>query len=828
MESLGATELAHLYDFVEEDDIIGDFILTPREDPLSESELTDQLKSFRVKRELASILSQFDAKQLVYRTFGTVSLLRKVTAKYDMIKRRLGQDAAVKSEVELQEEVLRLKRAQQFQADYWVSKVAGLQKEKNAAMTQARADFLLLVEERESDVRGLRAQVKALEAELKVARASRPTPAPRSQGPRLRTTHVMNFLHAHTTVMMNWPRLRDFLDHLESGTPVPPEWQTVITVMANDNLGFQAPSFVRLDPPADEDEETKESGPPPPGPVIDLSQGSPFKTSGSKHKRSGQAESLPKSRSKSSKVAPDQAQEFPTDWVPDSNSRCRPEESPLPLSSAKARAHLVDYPVVWKDLRPDLQLLMKDGLEFPDALDLINQDKCFHSRFPLYHLVTMLVSMMRWHRLDTALWTKYVPRRYLSVASVALDSLRKVDDDVPEWDGSLPSLNPDAAELEEDEDDDDDEAEDKDEEYDPQQDPDDGVDDEYDGDNGDDDADEISDHGEADDDDDGSPDGIPPSIAKRASKRRRLSQSSAESGTPKKLKPETTSKSSGRKKSRSGTKAESKSGKSKRRNPGGPTALAAKRPAKLTAKERRLIESPVPNEVSWMYFGVRMKPGSPTAHAPFQTLGFPDFEPNRYDLDILKDRCHPDELKEFLATHPWVKMSGERRAEFFFHRRSNLSTSAIKAIEDWIDFMEDNAEAFWHALHWIVLDRDCDSKFVRKLSLWRGKNHESVRKRAATKEKHIDKVVPASIWNELGIWKFPKRVCYWILMSRDHTKPGTDVRYTLKEQMELLDTREPARTEWGLCSSDDERIAHLPEDVRRTLIPAGQRDSIED
>ncbi|KAG6613807.1 uncharacterized protein IUM83_19575 [Phytophthora cinnamomi] len=118
MESPGAAELAHLYDFFEEDDVISDFILTPREDPLSESELTAQLKSFRVKRELASILSQFDAKQLAYRTFGTVSLLRKVTAKYDMIKRRLGQDAAVKSEVELQEEVLRLKRAQQFQADY--------------------------------------------------------------------------------------------------------------------------------------------------------------------------------------------------------------------------------------------------------------------------------------------------------------------------------------------------------------------------------------------------------------------------------------------------------------------------------------------------------------------------------------------------------------------------------------------------------------------------------------------------------------------------------------------------------------------------------------
>ncbi|KAJ8544514.1 hypothetical protein ON010_g11753 [Phytophthora cinnamomi] len=189
MGSLGATELAHIYDCFEEDDVISDFILTSREDPLSESELMAQLKSFRAERELASILSQFDAMQLAYRTFGTVSLLRKVTAKYDVIKRRLEQDTAV-SEVELQEEVLQLKRTQQFQADYWVSKVAGLQKEKNAAMAQACADFLLLMEERASDVRGLRAQVKALEAELKVARASRPTSTPRSQGPHLRTAHA--------------------------------------------------------------------------------------------------------------------------------------------------------------------------------------------------------------------------------------------------------------------------------------------------------------------------------------------------------------------------------------------------------------------------------------------------------------------------------------------------------------------------------------------------------------------------------------------------------------------------------------------------------------
>ncbi|KAJ8540785.1 hypothetical protein ON010_g12442 [Phytophthora cinnamomi] len=103
MERLGASELVHLYDFFEDNDVVGDYILTPRENPLTESGLTSQLESFAVKRELTSILTQFDAKQLAYRMFGTVSLLRKMTAKYDRIKRRLAEDEDDKANVDLQD-----------------------------------------------------------------------------------------------------------------------------------------------------------------------------------------------------------------------------------------------------------------------------------------------------------------------------------------------------------------------------------------------------------------------------------------------------------------------------------------------------------------------------------------------------------------------------------------------------------------------------------------------------------------------------------------------------------------------------------------------------
>ncbi|GMF52797.1 unnamed protein product [Phytophthora fragariaefolia] len=168
-------------------------------------------------------------------------------------------------------------------------------------------------------------------------------PTSRSQGPRLRTTHVLKFLQDHATVMMNWSRRWDLLNHLEAGTQVPPEWQTAITVMTNDNLAFQAPSFVRMDPPHDEDdEETKGSDPgsrrlsgPVPGRVHNS-----FRVPVIPVRQAGVRFSVPQV-----------SQEVGSrGWV-GSTSPCRPEEMPLLLSPAQARASLADYPAVWKDLR---------------------------------------------------------------------------------------------------------------------------------------------------------------------------------------------------------------------------------------------------------------------------------------------------------------------------------------------------------------------------------------------------------------------------------------------------------------------------------------------
>ncbi|GMF64179.1 unnamed protein product [Phytophthora fragariaefolia] len=258
--------------------------------------------------------------------------------------------------------------------------------------------------------------------------------------------------------------------------------------MANDNLAFQAPPFVQMDPPhAEDDEETKESDPPAPDSFLDLSRGA---------------------------------------------------------STTKFRSNLADYPVVWKDLGRDVKLLMKDRLEYPAVLVLTGEDKCLHSSFPLDDLTIMLLSMMRWHRLDSAPWTKYVPHRYFTVASVALEGLRRTGTHIPEWRVTPgPSLDDGEIDLLESED----EAEDKaemDEDYNPHQDQDDGVDDEA----------EIP--------DDASDDGVL-NVAQRTTKRRRLSQSSAGVSTPKKIK----TKSPVKTKIKVGSSGKSKSGSGSSKKP---------------------------------------------------------------------------------------------------------------------------------------------------------------------------------------------------------------------------------------------------------------------
>ncbi|OWY92924.1 hypothetical protein PHMEG_00037861 [Phytophthora megakarya] len=89
MESLGLRELASLADYVAEGEDIYDYILTPRETPLLDGEVDEVVKSVEFQREIVSVLTEFTPDQFSQRVFGTVSVLRMVTAERIMLSCQL-------------------------------------------------------------------------------------------------------------------------------------------------------------------------------------------------------------------------------------------------------------------------------------------------------------------------------------------------------------------------------------------------------------------------------------------------------------------------------------------------------------------------------------------------------------------------------------------------------------------------------------------------------------------------------------------------------------------------------------------------------------------
>ncbi|OWZ13320.1 hypothetical protein PHMEG_00013368 [Phytophthora megakarya] len=94
-----------------------------------------------------------------------------------------------------------------------------------------------------------------------------------------------------------------------------------------------------------------------------------------------------------------------------------------------------------------------------------------------------------------------------------------------------------------------------------------------------------------------------------------------------------------------------------------------------------------------------------------------------------------------------------------------------------------------------------------------------------TQMKHLkDAGLPETIILELGFIKYSSHLCPWVLMSPDTHVLGTNWPYSWKEQLVILDDREPARAQWPCLPDGEARIQHIPK--RPTLIPAGLREEI--
>ncbi|OWZ07771.1 hypothetical protein PHMEG_00019795 [Phytophthora megakarya] len=177
-------------------------------------------------------------------------------------------------------------------------------------------------------------------------------------------------------------------------------------------------------------------------------------------------------------------------------------------------------------------------------------------------------------------------------------------------------------------------------------------------------------------------------------------------------------------------------------------------------------------------------------------------------------------------------MFANRQKYLYFHLRSDLTPTAVKAIDKHIKFMKDNSRAFWGMLHWFVMktqpekgedagSRNDDNATSCAIYGDRSNRHvgRGFKKRL---ERIFKRGVPRTIIWEPGFWLYPPKVCYLFLAHRK-TPNSSGGKFTLEQQVEAAEREFPARTQWTAYCSDIDRFAHAPKEVRDQLKPEGIR-----
>ncbi|KAE9161789.1 hypothetical protein PF005_g31101 [Phytophthora fragariae] len=179
-------------------------------------------------------------------------------------------------------------------------------------------------------------------------------------------------------------------------------------------------------------------------------------------------------------------------------------------------------------------------------------------------------------------------------------------------------------------------------------------------------------------------------------------------------------------------------------------------------------------------------------------------------------------------------MFRNRVKELYFHRRADLDAKVWDMLDEYLEYVRDHAEAFWEVLHWFTIkykperdeeDDDLDkysvsAKFYRE----RAARHESVGRSMEVRiRKYISKGVPASLFKEPGVWKYPVKICH-LYLADESTLNAAGKPFSLEEQITLAEQAEPSRTQWTKYCTDTERISHVvPKELQQKLLPPDER-----
>ncbi|OWZ02093.1 hypothetical protein PHMEG_00026408, partial [Phytophthora megakarya] len=142
-------------------------------------------------------------------------------------------------------------------------------------------------------------------------------------------------------------------------------------------------------------------------------------------------------------------------------------------------------------------------------------------------------------------------------------------------------------------------------------------------------------------------------------------------------------------------------------------------------------------------------------------------------------------------------------------------------LDKYIRFMEENASGLWYDGHWFAIDTSTQGG--TDMQRERKRQWDALARTVETKQREcVAEGVPSTIFWEAAYWSLSSKPCYWILMHPRSTNSQGNP-YSLAEQLDILDRREPARVQWGTATSDEELVEHIPKSVSVSLLPEKTR-----
>ncbi|KAE8970781.1 hypothetical protein PR002_g27011 [Phytophthora rubi] len=357
------------------------------EDVRGLSEMTDS----RLVRELASLLQHYPVDGLARNVFRMSTLLKRTLEQLREAKRQLRSNGSQDGVVLLEKvtEISNMKTGFALLNQHWKEAFVTLKRQLDQEKSDHARDFKHAAQIHEREEEALRTRLEIASQERDDVFAYTRVLKNQLKAGSLNVPRVMNFLNQHQTQLVgNWPRLKALLEHLKDHKAPPDSWTTQIMVTAIDDYSAQPGLFTTLDGD-DPDEEKKEgndsgSGSGSKNAPLDFTQDpTPPATPQTPPSKHGKASS-----------AGSRTLQFRPDWYAPSAEDALDPCTSLARTVDEARASLADHAVVWDKQRTDLQLVMRSGLDYLDAFELVNGDHVVHPRLPIRDLTLMLVRVM--------------------------------------------------------------------------------------------------------------------------------------------------------------------------------------------------------------------------------------------------------------------------------------------------------------------------------------------------------------------------------------------------------------------------------------------------